>query len=974
MKKKSTSQSAFFNLRILTACVFCFLGIAVALFAQGNRSKQTQQITRSGTQQDAPGTQQPDVIRMIGPVRTATDVRHLPYVAPKEEFDERVLTRYPHGTGAPPPLAPSSPWLQKLIKNLWRPTPAMPGPLLTFEGESAADACACAPPDSDGDVGPNHYVEAINVAFRVFDKSGNPLTPPTTYNSLFAPLTGTPCQNQNDGDPFVMYDQIADRWVISDFAFPGLPGSGPFFQCIAVSTSPDPAGTYNLYAVQHEPSQPTWVGDYPKMALWTEPAPGGAYHLTVNLFDGPTLAFQGVRVFAFDRAAMLNGDANPTVIAFTLGLAGVGDSYSFVPANFRTANPPPAGRDEMVLAIDSPSSGGVSLTQVHARFFHVDFVTPGNSTFGVGANHTPNAEITVDPFIDAFTNGAGFTIVPQQGTADRIQTLGDKIMTPMVYRFDGGTESLWTSNTVCTDANCTQPTGVRWYQFDVTGGTFPGTPVQQQTWTNNNDGLYRFMPSIAVDQSGNAAIGYATSSSNDHPGIRYAGRLSSDPPGNLGQGEATLFTGAGSQTDTNGRWGDYSYTAIDPSDGMTFWTIGEYYANTSAFNWHTRVGSFNFVGGGVSPTPTPTPTPTPGTCSWGAGPDMPSPDVRSVGVFFPGNGKFYAMGGRAFDGGGGELTNPFEFDPATNSWTTKAATYPDGIVNNMACGVLNESGTDYIYCVGGSQSGTNAVTGRVFRYNPITDSLATVTGADWPPGIDTLPGGFTVFNNKFYILGGFNTPPTGDSTDEIWEFTPGTNVWQQKNTTLPVTLGYIPTATIGNLIYTGGGANIAAGVLTDETNSFVYDPVADSISPIADIPRATSNTRGLNLCGQMYVMGGAFNTISNEVDIYDPVSNTWSVGTPFVTARRNAATDTDGTNNIWLAGGYDSGLTPLASLEIFNCPVSPCGAPSPTPTPTITPPPVSPTPTITPPPVTPTPTPIRETPTPRPRPTPHPRP
>jgi hypothetical protein len=215
MKKKSTSQSAFFNLRILTASVFCLLGIAVALFAQGNRTKQTQQSTRSNGAQDAPGAQKPDVVQMVGPVRLDQDLRNLPYVPPKEEFDEKVLTRYPHGTGAPPLGAPSSPWLQKLIKGLWRPTPTMPGPLLTFEGESAAEACACAPPDSDGDVGPNHYIEAINVAFRIFDKSGNPLTPVTTYNSLFAPLTGTPCSNQNDGDPFVFYDHLADRWVIS---------------------------------------------------------------------------------------------------------------------------------------------------------------------------------------------------------------------------------------------------------------------------------------------------------------------------------------------------------------------------------------------------------------------------------------------------------------------------------------------------------------------------------------------------------------------------------------------------------------------------------------------------------------------------------------------------------------------------------------------------------------------------------------
>ena len=558
MKKKSTSQSAFFNLRILTASVFCLLGIAVALFAQGNRTKQTQ-ASRSVGHQDAPGTQRPDVVQMVGPVRTTTDVRHLPYVAPKREVEERRLTRYPFPEdGAPPPLPAGFEQFQAMLKKIWRPTPKMPGPLLTFDGITAAQSgCGCFPPDSNGDVGPNHYVNAVNSSFRVFDKSGNPLTPATTFNSFFAPLgNSTPCgNNQNDGDPFIFYDQLADRWVISDFAFPGLPGSGPFFQCIGVSTSPDPAGTYNLYAVQHEPTQTTWVGDYPKMALWDtggNPAQN-AYFLTVNLFDGPSLGFEGVRVFALDRASMLTGGP-ANAIGFTLTAADVGASYSFVAANFRAGNPPPAGRDEFVLAIDSPATGGVTLTQVHGRLFHVDFVTPANSTFGVGPTHQPNAEITVDGFVDAFTNTTT-RLVPQQGTAVRLDTLGDKIMTPVVYRFDGANESLWASNTVCTDAACTGPTGIRWYQFDVTGGAFPATPVQQQTWTNNNDGLWRWMSSIAVDQAGNTAIGYSVSSPSMFPGIRYAGRLSSDPPSDLGQGEATMFNGSGNETDNRGRWG-----------------------------------------------------------------------------------------------------------------------------------------------------------------------------------------------------------------------------------------------------------------------------------------------------------------------------------------------------------------------------------------------------------------------------------
>src|SRR6266576_518570 len=752
MKKKSTSQSAFFNLRILTASVFCLLGIAVALFAQGNRTKPAQQNNRSTRAQDAPGTQSPDVLQMIGPVMLNTNLRDLPYVPNPGESEEQVRTRYPHPkTGAPPLAAPSSPFLQRLLKNVFRAMPTMPGPILTFDGvNSSQSACGCLPPDTDGDVGPNHYVEAVNVVFRVFDKSGNALTPPTTYNSFFASLTGTPCSNANDGDPFAFYDQLADRWVISDFAFPSFPGNSTW-QCVGVSQSPDPvAGPWALYAIQIDPANPNQLGDYPKFAMWDSggAVPQNAYFFTVNLFTNNT-TFNGVRAFALDRASMLAaGPAN--AIAFTVPLAGVGDSYSFVGATFRTGDPPPTGRDEMFLAIDSPSTGGVTLTQVHARFFPVDFATPANSTFGVGANHTPNAEITVDPFVDAFTSAAGFNIVPQLGTSQHIDTLGDKIMTPLVYQNQGGTESLWASGTVCQDANCTQPTGVRWYQFDVTGGTFPATPVQQQTWTNGGDGLYRFMSSIAVDNAGNTVIGYSVSSSSIFPGIRYAGRLEGDPPGNLGQGEGIMTNGGGAETSGFGRWGDYTYTAIDPSNGMDFWHVNEYHVSTGNANWATKIGKFNIVGGGGTPTP----TPTPAACSWSAGPDLPSAGTRLVGVFFPANGKFYAMGGR--DVNNVEFTHPFEYDPVSNSWTTKSATYPDNHVNNMACSVLNDSGTDYIYCAGGSEFTGQTTSGHVFRYDPVADSITTVA-SNWPPGdAGTLPGGFTVFNNKLYTLGGFD--------------------------------------------------------------------------------------------------------------------------------------------------------------------------------------------------------------------------
>jgi FG-GAP-like repeat len=601
LKKKSTSQSAFFNLRVLIASLFCLAGIFTVLLAAGiySGSAEAQPAIQAQLQPGAP-----TVARMIGPVSQNQDLRSLPYIAPAPEIEEKRLTRYPRSETGPPPASETSDFaqFQSLIKELLRPAPTMPGPLLTFDGmNSAQSACSCLPPDSDGDVGPNHYVNVVNTAIKVFDKSGNPLNGAngTTFNSFFAPLgNSTPCgAGQNKGDPFVFYDHLANRWVVSDFAFPVFPGNS-FYECIGVSKTGDPvSGGWWLYALQVDPANANRLGDYPKMAMWNSGGnpPQNAYFLTMNEFtaSGPS-DFKGVRVYALDRASMIAGTGAggpPNAIGFTIDAATLGDAYSLVPASFRTGSAPPAGTDEFLLAIDSPLNGGQPLTKVKGWLFHVDFGTPANSTLGVGANHAPNAQITVTAFVDAFTNTTT-NLVPQQGTQERLDTLGDKIMTPVVYQNRNGTESLWASHTVCTDANCTGPTGVRWYQFDVTGGTFPAIPVQQQTWTNGGDGLWRWMSSIAVDQNGNTAIGYSASSTTQFPSIRYAGRLASDPLGNLAQGEAIMTNGGGAQTDSSGRWGDYSMLTIDPSDGMTFWHANEYFVTTSPGSWSTRIGKF----------------------------------------------------------------------------------------------------------------------------------------------------------------------------------------------------------------------------------------------------------------------------------------------------------------------------------------------------------------------------------------------
>jgi N-acetylneuraminic acid mutarotase len=379
-----------------------------------------------------------------------------------------------------------------------------------------------------------------------------------------------------------------------------------------------------------------------------------------------------------------------------------------------------------------------------------------------------------------------------------------------------------------------------------------------------------------------------------------------------------------------------------------------------------------------TPTPvgTPTPTPTPScTPHWAAGPAFPAVGaVRAPGNFFPANGRFYSIGGRNADTAGADFTHPFEFNPANNTWTTKPSTIPDGLVNNMACGVLSAGGVDQIYCVGGSQSQVVGTTGRVFSYNPATDTFTTLAAGDAWPGSQTntfLPGGFAVAGNKLYIIGSFNanaTPPV--MTNQTWQFDPTAAVGSKwlARTPYPQMRGYVPAATIGGFIYTGGGSALdPTGALIDSAESYKYDPVSGAWTAITNIPRPTGETRAVVMNGQMWVLGGgrAAPNPSSEVDIYNPGTNTWSLGVPFATPRRNFSADSDGTTHIYLAGGYDdSGTTLLNTMEIFGPCSTETPTPSPTSTPGITPSPTPPITTPTPPPATPTPTPPAATPTP----------
>lgn len=447
----------------------------------------------------------------------------------------------------------------------------MPAPLLNFNGIGFPGvACNCAPPDTNGEAGATQYVQIVNEGFQVFNKStGASVLGPVGITTIWNGFNG-PCESAGDGDPVVLYDQLANRWVVSQFAGASVPTD----ECIAVSTTSDATGSWNRYGF-HLGSN---FFDYPHLGVWPD-----AYYMSMNVFNSSGTAFLGPQPFAFDRAKMLAGQPATFI---TTGITGGSLEEIYLPADLDGSNLPPAGAPASF--VEFP--GGGSFRVFH---FHVDFATPLNSTFTLFASPA----------------SAGFTTrssgIPQAGTPSVLDPIGDRLMFRLATRFfTDGHESVVGNFTVSSN-NVAAP---RWFELrNTTSG--PVTVFQQGTY--QPDTTHRWMGSAAMDQQGNIAVGYSASSSAINPQIRYAGRLVGDPINTLPQAEVVMFAGTGSQMQTSSRWGDYSDMTIDPVDDCTFWYTTEYYATTTSFAWRTRIGSFKFPGCGGSPTPTPTPTPTP---------------------------------------------------------------------------------------------------------------------------------------------------------------------------------------------------------------------------------------------------------------------------------------------------------------------------------------------------------------------------
>ncbi len=425
--------------------------------------------------------------------------------------------------------------------------------LLNFDGQSADGV---APPDTTGAVGGTQYVQWVNLEYNVYDKTtGSKILGPVQGNAFWSGFGGT-CSTSNSGDPIVIYDKAAGRWFAAQNTF-----SGVYTICLAVSTTGDATGSYNRYSFAVSPS--TNFPDYPKWGVWSD-----GYYQSFNAFKNG-VTFNGSEVCAADRTSMLAGSAATIQCFSTANTQG-----GLLPADIDGLTQPPAGAAEYFL-------NWSDTTHINFWRFHVDFVTPSNSTFTGPTQKTVAAFTQVCPSTRA--------CVPEPSGGEKVDSLGDRMMYRVSYRNFGTYESILASQTVKPTGTSTATTAVRWYEFRT-----PNTPTVYQSGTYQNMTTSLWMPSIAQDKQGNIALGFAASSSTVNPSVWYVGRNVTDVKGKM-QAPFKAVVGTGVQKSTSNRWGDYSTMQVDPSDDCTFWYTQEYYKTTGSFNWATRINSFKFT-------------------------------------------------------------------------------------------------------------------------------------------------------------------------------------------------------------------------------------------------------------------------------------------------------------------------------------------------------------------------------------------
>ncbi len=432
---------------------------------------------------------------------------------------------------------------------------------LSFDGSSDDDNSAVlgfrvVPPDTDGDVGPNHYVQWINSVTEIFDKNGNTLLGPVAGNIYFQGLGGD-CEADNDGDPVVLYDELADRWLVSQFAV----SAAPYYMCIAISETSDPTGAYHQYAFPFGNDGP----DYPKLGIW-----GDSYTMTTRDFLNFT-SFVGISAVAMDRDAMLAGQPT-TMVRFPNAFAAISDG------------PLPADADN---AVTGPALFAAHGNDSDATFefwqLNVDWNNPAAATFAA----LPGVTI---PSYDGIVPSAN------QPNGQVLDDLSNFTMHRANVRNFGTYQSMVANHSVEVS---TGVIGVRWYEFRNTGANW--TLHQSGTYSPNGDD--RWMSSISINANGDIALGYSRSSSTMFPSIYMTGQTADQSgTGVMNVAETLLHAGGGSQSGAS-RWGDYSMMSVDPSDDTSFWFTTEYYAATGSFDFNTRIVKFDLGGGGTGNIP-----------------------------------------------------------------------------------------------------------------------------------------------------------------------------------------------------------------------------------------------------------------------------------------------------------------------------------------------------------------------------------
>jgi hypothetical protein len=453
--------------------------------------------------------------------------------------------------------------------GLKREALAMDTPLIDFAGMNLSANGAGWPPDTNGDVGPTYFIQTVNTSIGIYNKSTGALVSATTFDSFFGGtgISGTPCDEDNYGDPIVLYDRYSQRWFILDFAWYSNYSGGSWYS-IAVSKTSDPTGDWWQYALN---ADTTLMNDYPKCGIWHD----GIY-ITANMFQFSG-SFQHVKVWALEKPDIYNGTLNVQTVTDSSY-----EAFSLLPAN-AIGSTAPVGPNYMY-AMDADEYGSPSIDAIYVWKYDVDWTTPANTTWT--GHWTMNTA--------AF--GLTASRVPQMGTSNTLDSLYGRLMYPANYRNFGTHESVY----VCHVCEYNSTRQMRWYEIRINSGT--SSIYQQGTYAPDTD--HRWMGAIAADADGNIAMGYSVSSSTMYPAIRYCGRLATDPLGQMSQGEASMVEGTGYQSSYT-RWGDYSSMFVDDDDDMTFWYTQEYYTS-SGTNWQTRIGSFKFDTTPVTPPDAPT--------------------------------------------------------------------------------------------------------------------------------------------------------------------------------------------------------------------------------------------------------------------------------------------------------------------------------------------------------------------------------